>query len=263
MKTAATPLETILEVSGISHAFGGVRAVSDVSFTVPRGRITSLIGPNGAGKTTIFNVISGFLKAQSGWISLDGRRIENWAPHRIALSGIGRTFQSPRVFAEMSVLENVVVGLRQKGERPLWALLRTPSVRTERTEINERAESMLAIVGLADRRHDMASTLSFGEQRFLSIARALIANPVLVLMDEPTVGLDHAALKNLLDIMARLVAERKTTLLLIEHHMETVMMASDKITLLVQGTVVGEGTPAEIKTNRAMIEAYLGQKYAS
>ena len=218
-----------------------------------------IIGLSSVGKTTIFNVISGFLDTQVGGIVLDGRAIENWAPHRIAQCGLGRTFQAPRVFAEMSVLENVVVGLRQRGEQPLRALLRTRPVRVERKEAVRRAEAMLEGVGLIDRRHDEARRLSFGEQRFLSIARTLVANPVLVLMDEPTVGLDQIALEKLLAIMTRMIAGQATTLLLIEHHMETVMSISDKIVLLVQGTVVGEGTPAEIKTDRNMIEAYLGR----
>jgi ABC-type branched-subunit amino acid transport system ATPase component len=256
--------EPILDVQGIVHAFDGLRAVNDVSFTVPTGQITSLIGPNGAGKTTIFNVICGLLEAQAGQIKFRGQNIENQKPHEIALCGIGRMFQAPRVFAEMSVLENVTVGIRQKsGENVLWAMLRGSGVILERRQAQERAEEMLRVVGLIDRRSEPAKNLSFGEQRFLSIARTLVANPPLLLMDEPTVGLDETALHKMLDFVTRVAVERGTTILLIEHHMEVVMSVSKKIVLLVQGSVVGTGTPDEIKKDRNMIEAYLGQQYVA
>jgi len=256
-------VQTVLDVSSITHAFGGLRAITNVSFSVERGHITSLIGPNGAGKTTVFNVVSGFLCAQTGQVTLDGRRIENLPPYHIARLGLGRTFQAPRVFGQMTVLENVVVGLRQVGEKPIWSLLPTESVRAERRSAVQRAENMLALVGLRARRNDLAGTLSFGEQRFLSIARTLVAEPTLVLMDEPTVGLDPAALKKLLDIMTAIASGGKTTLLLIEHHMEAVMAVSDRIVLLVQGIVAAKGTPQEIKADRTMIEAYLGRTYVA
>jgi branched-chain amino acid transport system ATP-binding protein len=253
----------ILEVVGIAHAFGGLRAVNDVSFTVPRGEVTSLIGPNGAGKTTIFNVICGILPAQSGTIKLEARNIENMKPYAIARRGIGRTFQAPRVFADMSVLDNVTVGIRQRGENVLGALIGGARVREERRRARERAEEVLAMVGLADRRFVRANNLSFGEQRFLSIARTLVANPPLFLMDEPTVGLDGAALEKLLDFIEKVVHQFETTILLIEHHMEVVMSISNHVVLLVQGTVVANGSPAAIRTDRNMIEAYLGQTYVA
>ena len=197
----ASHRDVILDVSAISHAFSGLRAANNVSFAAPRGHITSLIGPNGAGKTTVFNIITGFLAAQSGNIIFDGKPIENQQPYYIARRGLARTFQAPRVFVGMSVLENVLVGLRQTAEKPYWALVRTPSIRAEQKAALERAEQMLALVGLTDRRHEQAGLLTFGEQQFLSIARTLVSGPTLILLDEPTVGLDELALKKLLNLM--------------------------------------------------------------
>jgi len=256
-------METVLRVDGISKSFGGLRAVSAVSFTVEERSITSLIGPNGAGKTTIFNMISGFLPAETGEIEFRGRPIHALKPFEIALRGIGRTFQDPRVFPEMTVLNNVVVGLRQRGERAGWALLRGPRTAAERRAAQRRAEEILATVGLLERAQERARDLSFGEQRFLSIARTLVSDPYLILMDEPTVGLDKPALAKLLDLMRRLSQDPNRALLVIEHNMDVVMTVSRKIVLLVQGGVVATGTPDEIKKNKSMVEAYLGRPHVA
>ncbi len=256
-------MSNILQIERISHSFGGHRAVDEVSFTVEQGAITSLIGPNGAGKTTVFNLICGILATESGDMRFRGDSIHGLAPFRVARRGIGRTFQDPRVFPEMSVLDNMMVGMRQRGESPLWALWRGERVNREWRAVRERAEATLDAVGLLARVHDKARDLSFGEQRFLSIARSLMASPHLVMMDEPTVGLDQAALAKLTGLMNTLVAGQGATLLVIEHNMDVVMSISKKIVLLVGGKVVASDTPEEIRKHRNMVEAYLGRKHVA
>ncbi len=256
-------MQTLLTVDGISKSFGGLRAVNGVSFTVEEQAITSLIGPNGAGKTTVFNVVSGFLPTDTGRIDFRGRAIQALKPFEIARCGIGRTFQDPRVFPEMSVLNNVIVGLRQRGEHAHWALLQGGRMVAERKAAVRRAEEILATVGLLARARDAARDLSFGEQRFLSIARALVSDPHLILMDEPTVGLDKGSLARLLELMQRLSRLPQKAILVIEHNMDVVMTVSKKVILLVQGAVVASGAPDEIKANKSMNEAYLGQPHAA
>ncbi len=256
---AAAP---VLSLSGVCHSFGGLRAVDHATFDVRPGGITSLIGPNGAGKTTVFNIISGVLGAHAGKIQFGGKSIENSTPHRVAELGIGRTFQAPRVFPEMSVLDNVMVGLRLRSEGLLNAILRGRAHAREVREARERSEELLAAFGLLPRAHEPAGRLSFGEQRFLSIARTVVSRPSLILMDEPTVGLDDDGLAKLNDLMRCLVSAYDATVLLIEHHMETVMSISQEVVLLVQGAVVIAGTPEEVRNSRAMLEAYLGKQGA-
>ncbi len=252
-------MEALLKVEGIAKSFGGLRAVSGVSFAVGEGAITSLIGPNGAGKTTIFNIISGFLPTDSGRIEFLGRPIHALKPFEIARRGIGRTFQDPRVFPEMSVLNNVAVGLRQRSDHPHWALLEGGRMVAERKRALERAEAMLETVGLLGRARDEARDLSFGEQRFLSIARTLVSDPHLILMDEPTVGLDKGSLERLLALMQRLSRAPGKAIVVIEHNMDVVLTVSKTVVLLVQGSVVASGSPDEIKKNKSMNEAYLGR----
>jgi branched-chain amino acid transport system ATP-binding protein len=253
----------IIKLEGISQTFGALRAVSEVAFTAEDQAITSLIGPNGAGKTTVFNMLTGFLVTQSGRIVFRDRPIEQLRPFEIARLGIGRTFQDPRVFAEMSVLDNVMVGLRQNGEWPLWAVLRGGRVHAEWRAARERSEQMLEAVGLLSRANEPAKDLSFGEQRFLSIARTLVSRPALILMDEPTVGLDRGGLAKLLELMRRMVSDLRTALLVIEHNMDVVMSMSSKVVLMVQGAVVAGGTAEEIRRHPSMRDAYLGKKHAS
>ena len=176
---------------------------------------------------------------------------------------MARTFQDPRVFPEMSVLDNVVVGVRQKGERPLWALLRGSEVNAQWKAARARAQRILADVGLIDRVNDAARSLSFGEQRFLSIARALVAEPDIVLLDEPTVGLDRGSFGKLVALMTKLVSEDKKTILLIEHNMDVVMSISSKVVLMVQGAVVASGPPEAVRKHRSMVEAYLGKRHVA
>ncbi len=256
-------MEAILQVEDISQSFGGLRAVDKASFSANDTEITSLIGPNGAGKTTIFNIITGFLPCESGKIVFRGQSVRELKPFEIARRGIARTFQDPRVFPEMTVLENVIVGIRQRGERPLWALLRGGRVDAEWRRARARSEAILSTVGLIDRANDLARDLSFGEQRFLSIARSLVGDPAIIMMDEPTVGLDRGTSAKLLELMTRLVEVERKALLVIEHNMDVVMSVSAKVVLLVQGAVVASGTPAEIRRNRSMVDAYLGRRHAA
>ena len=253
----------ILEVDGLSKSFGGLRAVDAATFTADEQQITSLIGPNGAGKTTVFNLISGFLTSDSGAVRFGGRPIQGLPPFAIARSGVARTFQDPRIYPDMTVLENVMVGIRQRGEQPFWALLRGRAVNAEGRAVRERSEAMLAAVGLIDRAREVARELSFGEQRFLSIARSLVGDPRMVLMDEPTVGLDQASFSKLLDLMTLLVTRDHKALLVIEHNMDAVMSVSSKVVLMVQGAVVASGAPEEIKQHRSMVEAYLGTRHGA
>jgi ABC-type branched-subunit amino acid transport system ATPase component len=229
-----------------------------VTLSVEDTGIVGLIGPNGAGKTTLFNLISGIIPPDEGSIVFEGRPIHGLAPHVISRRGLGRTFQDPRVYAELSVLDNVIVGLRLRGEAPLWAALRDRRTRAEWGRAREIAESMLNDVGLFVHAQDRAGDLSFGQQRFLSIARSLVSNPRLVLMDEPTVGLDKAAIDTLLRLLERLVSQRSVVLLVVEHNMDVIMSLASKIALLVQGRLAAVETPQDLRSHASMIEAYLG-----
>ncbi len=253
----------LLSVDKVSRFFEGLRAVVDVNLDVVSGKITSLIGPNGAGKTTLFNVLSGIVPPTSGNVTFAGSRIDTLPPHRIARLGIARTFQDPRVFYEMSVFEHIISGMSLRGENPLLALVGDPATRREWRAARARAMDLLDQVGLADRAKDKAQDLSFGEQRFLSIARALAADPKLILLDEPSVGLDTQAIRRLTTLLQRAVREGGRTVLLIEHNMQVVFEIADHIFLMFEGTVVASGTPAEVRRHPRMIEAYLGTRYAA
>ena len=256
-------MTAVLDVKGISKRFGGLAAVDNASFTVEEHTITSLIGPNGAGKTTAFNIVSGFLKPDFGKVTFAGQSIEHLEPHDIYRLGMARTFQDPRVFQEMSVLDNVMVGVRQKGETPFWAIVRGAEVNSQWKAARERAEKILESVGLLARANEAASALSFGEQRFLSIARALVGEPRIVLLDEPTVGLDRGTFGQLVELMKNLVSKERKTILMIEHNMDVVISISDKVVLMMQGTTVASGTPAEVRSHRSMVEAYLGKRHVA
>ena len=256
-------MDPILTLRNVSLNFGGLHAVKKASFDVPKGQITSLIGPNGAGKTTIFNIICGILKPFEGEITFDKENIVRGHPHHISNRGIGRTFQAPRTFGTMTVLENVMVGLRQKGENPLAALFRGKAMMNDWNEARQRSEAMLEDVGLLSRAYEPSHKLSFGEQRFLSIARTMVSKPSLILMDEPTVGLDTTNLELLSRMIKRIVENHASTILLIEHNMEMVMSLSDRVTLMVHGTVVTSGQPSEVRSHKMMSEAYLGVSHVA
>jgi branched-chain amino acid transport system ATP-binding protein len=253
----------ILELSDISRHFGGLAAVDGVSFAVEPGTVTSLVGPNGAGKTTVFNLITGILSLTSGAIAFDGASIAGLPPHRIARRGLGRTFQDPRIFYEMTVLDHVLSGCALRGENPVYAMLRDPRTRAENRAAKAKALTLLDEIGLAARAHDKAQDLSFGEQRFLSIARTLAGDPRLVLLDEPTVGLDSDAIRELSRLVRRMAHDSGKTVLLVEHNLDVIFDLSDRIHLLVGGKLALSGAPAEIKQHPRMIEAYLGVRYAA
>jgi branched-chain amino acid transport system ATP-binding protein len=253
---------TLLDLRGVGKAFGGLRALTEVSFAVARGSIKAVIGPNGAGKTTLLNIIARLYEADTGQVWLEGRRIDRLPPHRIVRLGIARTFQNLRLFADMTVLENVMVGRYPRTRAGLAAaLLRTRAQRAEERAIAERASSLLADVGLVDHAHELAGSLPFGQQRLLEIARALAAEPVLLLLDEPAAGLNAEEASALGSFIRRVRLGGMTTLL-VEHHMDLVMEISDEILVLNFGQTLAEGSPEAIRTDPRVIQAYLGDEAA-
>jgi branched-chain amino acid transport system ATP-binding protein len=252
----------LLQFNQISKNFGGLQVLQGVQFEVPQGGIFGLIGPNGAGKTTVFNLITGLLRASSGNIMFDGQDIGNVAPHKITERGIARTFQNIRVFKEMTLLENVVVGMHDHLDYGFGGLLlNLGSFRRIEKEARERALELLSWVRLDHKAGMLADSLSYGEQRKLEFARALATKPKLLLLDEPVAGMNPSEKTELMTEILN-IKERGFSIFMIEHDMRFVMGLCDRIAVLNFGKIIAEGTPDQIKNNQEVIEAYLGKEEA-
>jgi branched-chain amino acid transport system ATP-binding protein len=252
----------ILVASGVSKIFGGLVANDHVSFAIPRRSIVSIIGPNGAGKTTFFNMLTGLYKPTYGRIAFDGQDITGTRPDKIVHAGMARTFQNIRLFSTMSAVENVMVGEHSRMKAGLFrSILRTPGQRREEREVEEKARETLRYVGMREATFDeTASNLSYGDQRRLEIARALSSDPKLLLLDEPTAGMNTQESATLTEFMQKVRDERGVTILLIEHDMKVVMGVSERITVLDHGEKIAEGNPQEVRSNERVVEAYLGKQ---
>jgi branched-chain amino acid transport system ATP-binding protein len=250
----------LLDLHSVERVFGGLRAVDGASFAVEKGEIHGLIGPNGAGKTTILNLISGLLRPSGGQIRLDGAPIERLPSHRIAALGVTRTYQNIRLFPELSAADNVVVGLHLERDAPLWKrMLLLPGARAEERASREKAVRLLARVGLAERAREKAQNLSYGEQRRVEVARALASGPRVLLLDEPTAGMNPVEVASIAALIREVAGEGRSVLL-VEHNVKLVMEVCHRITVLNFGKVIADGEPAAVAGDRAVITAYLGSE---
>jgi branched-chain amino acid transport system ATP-binding protein len=250
---------TALTVEQVAVHFGGVVALSDMNFTVGESEIVSLIGPNGAGKTTAFNVVTGFLSPTHGAVSYRGTALNGLKPHQIADLGLVRTFQRTSVFPNDTVYDNVLIGLHRQGRVGLVAaILGLPRARSTERKLRQRAGELIEWIGLERRAHDLAGSLSYGEQRLVGVALALAAEPSMLLLDEPVSGMNASETHTFVQLI-RSVRDRGVTILLVEHDMPMVMSVSDRIVVLNYGRIIAEGTPDLIRNDPAVIEAYLGQ----
>jgi len=241
----------ILEIKQLNKNFGGIQAVSDCSFSVEKGSITSLIGPNGAGKTTVFNLVSGLLTPDSGEIFFEGKKINGLQPHQITRKGICRTFQITRDLPEMTVLENMIVPSQVKG---FWDMFGSSMLKAE----EERAMDLLSFVGISHMAHEKAKNLSYGQKKLLEFASIMMSDPKLIMLDEPASGVNPTLLESIIDRILEL-NKRGITILIVEHNMELVMKISNPVICMAYGNVLAKGTPKEIQDDQRVLEAYLGE----
>jgi len=254
-----TRTDLLLAASGLRKSFGGIRAVNDATIEVAAGSITGLIGPNGAGKTTLFNLLSNFVRPDAGQVLFDGAPIQHLSSYQIAQQGLVRTFQVARVLSRLSVLDNMLLAAqKQTGENVVRALLQSAAVRREERAARDRAWSILEQVGLPAKAHDYAGALSGGQRKLLELARALMAQPKLLLLDEPAAGVNPTLIGQICQHVVDWNREG-VTFLIVEHNMDVIMRLCDRIWVLAEGRNLADGTPTEIQSNAQVLEAYLGQ----
>jgi neutral amino acid transport system ATP-binding protein len=256
--SASTSADTpIITATGVVKTFGGLRAVDVENVSIRRNKITALIGPNGAGKTTFFNLLTGFDQVDSGVITLDGEDITGTPPHRLAAKGMVRTFQLTKALAKLSTIENMKLGaLDQRGEK-FWSALIPGSWTSQERDIEARADAILKRFNLTHMRDEFAGTMSGGQRKLLEMARALMTDPRVVMLDEPMAGVNPALAQSLLELIKLLPGEGRTVIF-VEHNMDVVQEISDWVVVMAEGRIIAQGTPAEIKSNKAVVDAYLG-----